>query len=74
MSEIAHKIITSADGAIVENDACTHGVSYDKQAAAGLPSSEVRKRWPRLSGACPKGCGYSGIYYASFEHYMMGDW
>lgn len=36
--------------------------------------SEVRKRFPRLSGACPLGCGYSGIYYASTEHYIYGDW
>jgi hypothetical protein len=35
---------------------------------------EVRKRWPRLDGTCPKGCGYHGIAYASFEHYTYGDW
>ena len=49
-----------------------------KSAAAfivGNPASaEVRKRWPRLHGECPKGCGYSGIYYASYEHYICGDW
>lgn len=37
-------------------------------------SAEIRKRWPRLHGKCPKGCGYEGIYYASMEHYVMGDW
>lgn len=37
-------------------------------------SSEVRKRWPRLFGRCPKGCGYEGIYYASYAHYIAGDW
>lgn len=37
-------------------------------------SAEIKKRWPRLSGLCPLGCGYSGIYYASYEHYIMGDW
>ncbi len=42
---------------------------------AGNPSSaEIRKRWPRLHGLCPKGCGYSGIAYASVEHYYAGDW
>lgn len=42
---------------------------------AGSPASrEVRKRWPRLDGACPKGCGFSGIGYASYMHYLMGDW
>jgi hypothetical protein len=41
----------------------------------GNPSvREVRKRWPRLHGLCPKGCGYNGIYYASWEHYTSGDW
>ncbi len=37
-------------------------------------STEIRKRWPRLFGVCPKGCGYNGIYYASTEHYLAGDW
>ena len=35
---------------------------------------EIRKRFPRLCGECPKGCGYNGIAYASFEHYTYGDW
>lgn len=35
---------------------------------------EVRHRWPRLDGPCPKGCGYCGIAYASTAHYIMGDW
>ena len=37
-------------------------------------STEVRKRWPRLAGVCPKGCGFVGIGYASTEHYTAGDW
>ena len=42
---------------------------------AGNPAStEIRRRWPRLSGVCPKGCGYNGIYYASSDHYVAGDW
>lgn len=35
---------------------------------------EIRKRFPRLCGPCPKGCGYDGIAYASMEHYIYGDW
>lgn len=35
---------------------------------------EVRKRFPRLHGECPKKCGFVGIAYASSEHYVMGDW
>lgn len=34
----------------------------------------IRKRWPRLDGACPKGCGFYGIAYASYAHYIYGDW
>lgn len=37
-------------------------------------AAEVRRRWPRLFGKCPKGCGYEGIYYASMEHLVAGDW
>jgi hypothetical protein len=36
--------------------------------------AEIRKRWPRLQGTCPKGCGFVGIAYASPEHYIAGDW
>ena len=37
-------------------------------------SAAVRKRWPRLHGSCPKGCGFNGIAYASTAHYLYGDW
>lgn len=41
----------------------------------GDPNTEnVRKRFPRLCGLCPKGCGYNGIAYASMDHYLYGDW
>ncbi len=41
----------------------------------GDPSChEVRKRWPRLHGVCPLGCGFDGIAYASYSHYIYGDW
>ena len=53
------------------------GWQYDSPAAfiMGPPGAAVvRKRWPRLTGDCPKGCGFSGIAYASHEHYVAGDW
>ena len=53
---------------------CTHGVTFDRDAARGLDAREVRRRWPRLFGPCPLGCGFDGIGYASYEHYIMGDW
>jgi len=41
----------------------------------GNPAAmEIRKRWPRLHGPCPKGCGFVGIAYASWAHYVAGDW
>jgi hypothetical protein len=53
---------------------CDHGITFDAKAARGLPAAEVRRRWPRLDGRCPKGCGYVGIAYVSREHYYCGDW
>lgn len=53
---------------------CNHGVEFDSAAARGLTSSEVRRRWPRLSGRCPKGCGFYGAAYVSYEHFVLGDW
>jgi hypothetical protein len=53
---------------------CDHGVTFDQVAAERLPTHEVRARWPRLEGECPKGCGYHGIAYASKMHYIYGDW
>lgn len=52
---------------------CDHGVVFDPAEASGLTTEEIRKRWPRGWG-CAKGCGYQGISYASFEHYISGDW
>lgn len=41
----------------------------------GSPAhNQIRKLWPRLSGPCPKGCGFNGIAYASYAHYIYGDW
>jgi hypothetical protein len=47
--------------------------AFDEEAARPLPAAEVRERWPRFFGTCPD-CGISGIFYASFAHYVMGDW
>ena len=56
------------------HSACDHGVTFDETAASGMTSREIRKQWPRLFGPCPKGCGFSGIGYASYAHYISGDW
>jgi hypothetical protein len=59
-----------------DSSECDHGVTFDREEAKRLLLSPpfVRARWPRLDGPCPKGCGYSGIAYASFAHYISGDW
>lgn len=45
------------------------------ESIAGNPkAAEVRCRFPRLEGKCPKGCGFEGIAYASQAHYILGDW
>lgn len=53
---------------------CDHGVTFDLADCCGATAHEVRARYPRLFGECPRGCGYSGIAYASKEHYVWGDW
>jgi len=50
-----------------------HDVPFDESAAKGMSSYEVRKRWPRKRVTCTR-CGFDGIAYASFMHYLMGDW
>lgn len=57
-------------------EACTHykvTPKFDEEKAQGLDSHEVKSRWPRFSGMCPD-CGWHGIMYASYSHYIHGDW
>lgn len=41
-------------------------------------TAEIQRRWPRgrftAEKPCPFGCGFVGIAYASYEHYLCGDW
>lgn len=53
---------------------CQHGVKFDAESVKGLSSDEIRVMFPRLNGECPLGCGYIGIAYESFLHYISGDW
>jgi hypothetical protein len=59
-------------GAQPRGPTCTHGVVFDAAAARGLSEVEIRRRWPRLEGLCPLGCGFCGAAYASLEHYLAG--
>lgn len=60
-----------------DHAACRHGIAFD-EADIGLGASEVQKRWPRgfftAEKPCPLGCDFRGIYYASYAHYIAGDW
>ena len=60
-----------------EGQPCSHGILFDEVSARGLSSSEIRERWPRgsFSEQTPcVDCGYIGIAYASYKHYLAGDW
>lgn len=59
----------------VQARCAVHKPAFDLEAfQKGLLTSEtVRRRWPRFSGYCPA-CGFYGDAYASFEHYIAGDW
>jgi hypothetical protein len=58
-------------------DACKHEKctpEYDHEEAIKINDAwEIKKRFPRFSGQCPD-CGACVIMYASFDHYIMGDW
>ena len=62
---------------VAEPEACDHGVTFDEKAAEGLTAAEVQRRWPRgwftPSKPCAK-CGFIGIAYASYAHFISGDW
>lgn len=55
---------------------CEHervlNMEFDLGAAAKMPKHAVRAKWPRFEGVCS--CGYKGIAYASYAHYIAGDW
>lgn len=47
--------------------------SFDEEAAKGLSTEEIRKRWPRVYTEC-KRCKAFIIHYASTAHFIYGDW
>lgn len=70
---MSEPLITGPSATSSDRDACMHGIAFDEEAARGMNSHDVRKRWPRLMGRCEH-CGYDGIYYASWAHFIAGDW
>lgn len=64
------------DNLVHPGGACEHPCvvpDFDERAAEGMTSDQVRERWPRYHGRCPD-CGFYGALYASFKHYLAGDW
>lgn len=56
--------------------ACTHAASlpaFDADAAHGQSATWVRQHFPRFVGHCAT-CGQQAILYASWEHYIAGNW
>lgn len=57
--------------------ACSHPnlelPPFDPVRAATMTSTQVRDAFPRGHSLCGQ-CGATVISYASFEHYIAGDW
>jgi len=50
-------------------------VAFDEKAAKGMTSDEVREVYPRKYLQCTNPeCSYQVVAYASFSHYIAGDW
>lgn len=47
--------------------------AFNELAAMELTTAEVRRIYPRFNGHCDV-CQYSGVKYASYMHYICGDW
>lgn len=62
------------DSRLISPEDCKcHVLPFDEEAAKTMTASEVRVRYPRFFGRCSS-CGYYGIAYSSFAHYIYGDW
>ena len=79
-AEVWHhmRMVPAGSHAVVSSGgACPHSSlrppPFDEKASASMSSSEVRRRWPRSADKCP-GCGSTVVQYASFMHYIAGDW
>jgi hypothetical protein len=46
---------------------------FSSTLAALSTVEQIRERWPRFDGICPD-CSDHVIVYASYEHYVAGDW
>ena len=46
---------------------------FDEEKAKDMSVSEIKQNYPRFCGICSV-CGFHGISYASYSHYIAGDW
>lgn len=60
--------ITAAD---CQHERCTP--AFDEIEAGCMGADEIHKKYPRFNGPCPD-CGQKVIVYASFLHYIAGDY
>ena len=47
--------------------------AFEEELTRNMPAHEVRRQWPRGSARCPN-CGEWIVKYASYAHYIYGDW
>lgn len=66
--------IDTKHDALHDPEPCDHGITFDLREAKAYTIGEVRHKFPRLDGKCPKDCGFEGIGYASMAHFIYGDW
>jgi hypothetical protein len=52
---------------------CMPQYDSEKVKKENMSPERVRELYPRFCGQCPD-CGEQLIQYASFEHYLAGDW
>ena len=52
---------------------CVPEYDSERVKKENMSAEEVRRLYPRFFGNCPD-CGAQLIQYASFEHYLAGDW
>lgn len=65
--------VTGNTSSNAECEHTRHMPTFDEVAARGLSADTVRQLWPRYMGQC-EDCGQHVILYASFMHYISGDW
>lgn len=60
-----------------DNEPCTHRrlplPIFDEKKARRMTRAEIKRNYPRTAAVCPD-CGNTVVLYASYVHYIAGDW